>query len=503
MSCRIGASDASSLHGGRAAALVNVSAAQTLYRFAEHRGEHVRLDWDRGAIEPISHMQRAPPELEDLIRDVPWNQTESISFGHRQHINLLESKMIHRELVDVVRKDDSPARCVLLVDSRAAAGAWAKGRSSAKNLNRILRKSLGWTLAGRKTLHLVWVRSEANPSDYPSRKKRIPPPSDMPSETTKLALGDNLGDFRRRRSNRDIWRAVRSDGSVPDARPPVCNPSRVAGSVQHTAASHAVGEKQHPSPQRAEGRVNPTAVDRPALAHWSFREIFAGTGHLTKAFRARGRVTAQCPFEIMNKGKPQLGGDILHDATFEQLCKDACRPRQYWHFGFPCGSFSLMQNMNKGSRSKDRPLGNGTIAREIKGNEIMHRTIHLCHLLHAHGSLFTLENPLTSYAWRTPAMVDLIEKCGCHKVVFDQCQYGLQIPGELGELGLALKPTAMVGTLPHLNMLEKRCQHDRPHVAVVGGVKHQGKWQRRSQLAGAYPSRLRHRLAAAFERSFA
>ena len=37
VSCRIGASDASSTHGGRAAALVTPSIAQTLFRFAEHK----------------------------------------------------------------------------------------------------------------------------------------------------------------------------------------------------------------------------------------------------------------------------------------------------------------------------------------------------------------------------------------------------------------------------------------------------------------------------------
>ena len=160
VSCRVGASDASLTHGGRAASLVSPTVANTLYRFAEHKGEHVRLDWEHGAVCPPSEMRQAPSELEQLIRDLPWNQTETCSFAHKQHINVLEARMIHHELKDVVTSSTtSPLRCVLLVDSRAAAGAWSKGRSSAKSLNRILRRALGWSLAGRKTLHMVWVKS--------------------------------------------------------------------------------------------------------------------------------------------------------------------------------------------------------------------------------------------------------------------------------------------------------------------------------------------------------
>lgn len=99
--------------------------------------------------------------------------------------------------------------------------------------------------------------------------------------------------------------------------------------------------------------------EHPALKHWAFREIFAGAGHLTKAFRQRHAVKVLPAFEVYQKGKYQASGDILNDESFNQLCEDASKPRQYWHFGFPCGSFSLMQNMNKGTRTKSNPWGLG------------------------------------------------------------------------------------------------------------------------------------------------
>lgn len=118
-----------------------------------------------------------------------------------------------------------------------------------------------------------------------------------------------------------------------------------------------------------------------------------------------------------------------------------------------------MQNMNKGSRTKDCPLGDETVTREVTGNEIMRRALYLCKLLHEHGSFFTLENPLTSYAWQTPKMLELMRDSLCRQVVFDQCQYGLKIPSVDNSLGLALKPTTMLGILPFLERLEKRCGH--------------------------------------------
>lgn len=387
-------------------------------------------------------------------------------------------------------RTSDPLRCVLLVDSRAAAGAWAKGRSSSRNLNRIIRQALGWSLVGRKSLRLVWVRSEANPADFPSQKKRIPPPSGPPDDTTKVALGSELDDYRVRRSNRDIWRAVQKD--TLDIGPPS---SRVENCHSSACEPHTV-----PAVSKKKAADGPS--QRPAAHQWKFREIFAGSAHLTKTFKARGIFQVEPPFEILHKGEYNKDGDILDDKTFNSLCAAACAPRQYWHFGFPCGSFSLMQNMNGSSRSKDNPLGDGTIPREVKGNEIMHRAIYLCQLLHQHGSFFALENPLTSYAWRTPAVCKLIQGCNCQQVAFDQCQFGLQIPGIDGVMGLALKPTKMVGTLPHLDMLPKKCSREHTHVAVLGGVRHRGKWQKRSQLAGAYPRGLCVRIARAFERSF-
>ena len=483
VSCRIGASDASTTHGGRAAAIVTPPIAQTLFRFAEHKGEHVQLDWAKGQVEPPCSMHQAPEELESLLLSLPWNQTETCHFSHKQHINILETRMIQRELRDVVEKTVQPLRCVLLCDSRAAAGAWSKGRSSARNLNRLLRQSLGWTLAGRKSLHIVWVRSGANPADHPSRCRRIPEPPEVPSQIAVDVLGDNLEEYRTRRSNREIWRHVERQDSVRPAVKP---------------NSQSVLDQQQFGDQNKKASLS----SHPAAKHWSFREIFAGNAHLTKTFRHRGMFKVKPPIELMKAGKPVASHDIVDDKVFDRLCQEACQPKQLWHFGFPCGSFSIMQNMNKGTRTHKQPLGDNSLQRERDGNEILCRTLHLCDLLHAHGSFFTLENPLSSFAWKTPRMQQVAAKCSCSSIDLDQCRFGLMIPDSDGDLGLAKKPTRFLGTMPNLSRLGLRCQKDHTHVAVLGGVKVQGKWQRRSHLAGSYPQALCTAYAKAFELAF-
>lgn len=264
VSCRIGASDASLSHGGRAATIVSQPIAHSLYRYAEHKGEHIRLDWEKGQVQVDSEMRRAPRELEDLIGDLPWNQTETCSFAHKQHINILETKMIQHELKDVVGKTTKALRCVLLVDSRAAAGAWAKGRSSARNLNRLLRQSLGWLIAGRKSLHIVWVRSEANPADHPSRCKKIPPPRDTPSQTSNVAFGDSLDQFRTRRANRDIWRSVCKPADFPKRA------HNLDAQLDFEPTTPASSEKL--SQVGWSGTSSPS--DHPAACKWIFKEIF-------------------------------------------------------------------------------------------------------------------------------------------------------------------------------------------------------------------------------------
>ena len=466
ISSRIGASDASLSGGGRAACFTSEAIAKTLYRYSEHSGEHVRLDWETGALAPPSKMSEAPAELEALMGAHCWSTTEKCKFNHKQHINILELKMVKSELKELVESSNDPYRAVLLVDPRVVVGAVSKGRSSSKQLNRILRSMIGWSIVGQKSLHLVWVGTKSNPADHPSRGVSIPDP-----EINNPVLAAQLGfmpateraELQNRKSNREIHKRAKN--------------RRLGDKIAVTHES-----------QRLDAAAR---CDRhPALEHWSFREIFAGKGHLTGVFRGKGLINVDAPVELIQKGTPSSAHDILCDSTFKQLCQDAKNPRQIWHFGMPCGSFSILQGLNKGTRSHNNPEGNNTLMREIKRNEILRRTVMLCSILHAHGSFFTIENPKSSYAWHMSSLVELLNCTSSNCVNLDQCQYGLKIPDENNRMGLARKATTFAGTLPGLGRLAKKCSGSHSHVQVIGGVKTKSGWQRRSTLAGAYPSAL-------------
>lgn len=146
-------------------------------------------------------MNPIPDELEKLMTAHAWSTTHKCRFGHKQHINILEMKMLKAELKDLVTLDTTPQRAVVLVDSRVVVGAFSKGRSSSRQLNRILRSMLGWMVAGQKSLHLVWVQSCANPSDFPSRNKPIPDP--VPNDPIiEHSLGEPRPDLQVRKANR-------------------------------------------------------------------------------------------------------------------------------------------------------------------------------------------------------------------------------------------------------------------------------------------------------------
>ena len=98
--------------------------------------------------------------------------------------------------------------------------------------------------------------------------------------------------------------------------------------------------------------------------------------------------------------------------------------------------------MNEGTRTVDNPLGNGKVRREVVRNEIPHKTLKTCNLLHDHGSLFTLKNPLADYGWKIPKMREILKSCGCVRVALDQCECGLEIPDSTGILGLAKTPAS-------------------------------------------------------------
>ena len=278
-------------------------------------------------------------------------------------------KMLKDELKEWVAKSQQPQRAVVLIDSWVVVGAYNKGRTSSRQLDRVLRSMLGWAVKGQKSVHLVWGQSKSNPSDHPSRGRRIPEP--CPNDPTiKSCLGQDVPELSSRKSNKVIYQQAGRDMEAHDHIP-----CRFQEFDDETSRA-----------------IHSAFIHRPHVAQkaWTFLEIFAGKGRLTHEFQKRGAFGIAAPIEKIQGGNPCTNHDLLNDKVLARLCAEASRQRQIWHFG-PPNIFSVMQNLNGGTRSKARPEGDGSLIKEKRGNELLNRTVHLCFLSDAHRSFSALK----------------------------------------------------------------------------------------------------------------
>lgn len=474
VSVQIAATDASSKRGGRAACLTTKAFAKTLYRFGEKKGEYTRMDWDSHAIPPPSQMEPAPRPLIDTLLKHRWVATDSQAFGRKEHINLLELEMIRQEIKDRVTSNQGHCRVVNLCDSRVVVGAFAKGRSSSKNMNHKLRAILPWALAGDLTLTNVWVPTDCNPADHPSRNQEIPLPTQVDSDPilsnaeikgTQVFRSPGVQKFLEQECQRNATEPVLENFE------PELKSRKTPRTLPKDLGCNRVGDAKR----------------------MKFREVFAGKARLTHVLKKYSNIEVLDPIDLFYGGSSH---NLLNGEVFAKLKVEAKEPDRCWHFGLPCGSFSILQHSNGGTRRKDNPSGDNTLEREIVGNELLRRTLVLIDLIEKAGSWWTLENPKTSYAWHMPNMKKKLNHRGVIAASMHQCAYGLRLPDSHGEYGPCKKHTQFAGNIPGLEQLAKTCHCRKAHVYAVGGVKTKNGWKRRSELAGHYPTPLCQAYAA-------
>ena len=126
------------------------------------------------------------------------------------------------------------------------------------------------------------------------------------------------------------------------------------------------------------------------------------------------------------------------------------------------------------------------MAREIQGNELLHRSLVLISILEKGGNTWTLENPRTSFLFRMPKVKRLLFKKTTELVDFDQCMFDLVIAGSPLRVK---KATRIIGNIC-LDGLAIKCDHSHQHQPAIGSVRTAQGWVRRTQLAGAYPPKL-------------
>ena len=110
----------------------------------------------------------------------------------------------------------------------------------------------------------------------------------------------------------------------------------------------------------------------------------------------------------------------------------------YFHFGTLCGSFSTVNNLNGGTRTRSRPEGDGPVEREVIGNVLAFAIARLCSLLIGTGAYFSIENLASSRLW----WLVCISNLDGFYVDFSQCMYGLVPPGpQSSDIRLLKKPS--------------------------------------------------------------
>ena len=186
LSTNLWATDATPTAGGAVSCEVPKHVIEKLYEISEQRGAHVRLDGGRPGDEDHLKLSGRSSEVGLLALSLPWTVRAQYRFRHISHINLQEARALVRELKEESKHTRNPIRQVILTDSMVCLGAVAKGRSSSFRLNGVLRCLLPYLVSGRITIALIWIPTDMNPSDDPSRDVSLRAPVELPRGIQEL-----------------------------------------------------------------------------------------------------------------------------------------------------------------------------------------------------------------------------------------------------------------------------------------------------------------------------
>ena len=133
------------------------------------------------------------------------------------------------------------------------------------------------------------------------------------------------------------------------------------------------------------------------------------------------------------------------------------KPRHVW-LAFPCTAFCCWVRLN-------RAQGCDLAGRQREGLRHLRTTVKAAQLQRELGGHVTLENPLTSMAWKEPLLATELSAGPWKAVRLDQCAVGLTGPGG----GYHLKPTSIRTTCAEMaTALDLRCSGDHGHEIVQG-----------------------------------
>ena len=220
-----------------------------------------------------------------------------------------------------------------------------------------------------------------------------------------------------------------------------------------------------------------------------FLEIFSGTAHLTEAVRKAG-IPCLPPIDITICSAVPTPFDVMDAARWQFVMKLIFLGAIWFaHFGTPYNTFSAARKLGDGGppplRSAEFPDGLPSLAGDLwyqafLGNLFKDRTCEACAALILLGKHFSIENPLGSLIWDTPALADLLRAARAFCVDFDQCAFGAP----------SKKPTRFLVSHQSFQIpLARLCPGNHKHVVLKGKVFSEqfGRVVYRTKLAQVYP----------------
>ena len=168
------ATDASPSFGfGVSVRAVDGSVVRSLSRCSERHGDHLRMTLGPDD-DPELERHGTPVRLP--FTKSSFTDVISLKAAHLVHSGALEAQgvLLGVQWIPRSRKRHGH-RVIIAIDAKAVLGAVAKGRSSSATLSAIIRRIAAHCLAGGLLLYPIYVPSESNPADAPSRGVRKRP----------------------------------------------------------------------------------------------------------------------------------------------------------------------------------------------------------------------------------------------------------------------------------------------------------------------------------------
>ena len=224
-----------------------------------------------------------------------------------------------------------------------------------------------------------------------------------------------------------------------------------------------------------------------------FLEIFSGTARLTDHVAAMG-VPVLPPVDIERSPLVPEPADVLDLGLWDRIMQLAhAGAIVFVHLGTPCNTFSSARKLDGGPpplRSAQFPLGVPDLSPANQdlvtlGNLFLARSVEVALAVFDAGGNFSIENPLWSLLWQTPAMLELSRSARTLDMDFDQCAFGAP----------SVKPTRLRVSSELLAGVRQHCTGDHTHIQLRGKVwdARRNKVVYRTKLAQEYP----HLLCAA------